>query len=61
MLLIAACAVTCDADGFTAIWQGANDAPQWVLARLRVHPDPLTGLLRPPPERALRRTLAGAD
>jgi hypothetical protein len=51
ILLIAACAVTCDADGFTAIWQWADDAPPWVLARLRVRPDPLTGLLRPPSDR----------
>jgi hypothetical protein len=43
ILLIAACAVTCDADGFTAIWQWADDAPQPVLARLGVRVDPLTG------------------
>jgi predicted transposase YbfD/YdcC len=61
ILLIAACAVTCDADGFTAIWQWADDAPPWVLARLRVRPDPLTGLLRPPSDRTLRRTLTRVD
>jgi DDE_Tnp_1-associated len=61
ILLIAACAVTCDADRFTAIWQWADDAPPWVLARLRVRPDPLTGLLRPPSDRTLRRTLTRVD
>lgn len=36
ILLIATCAVTCDANGFTAMWQWAADAPQEVLARLGV-------------------------
>ena len=48
VLLIALCAVTCDANGFTAVWQWADDAPQWVLARLGVRVDPLTGLGKPP-------------
>jgi hypothetical protein len=58
ILLIAACAVTCDADGFTAVWQWADDAPQSVLARLGVRVDPLTGLGEPPSERTIRRTVA---
>lgn len=61
ILLIAACAVTCDANGFTAIWQWADDAPQWVLARLRVRVDPLTGVYEPPSERTIRRTIARVD
>jgi predicted transposase YbfD/YdcC len=61
ILLIAACAVTCDANGFTAIWQWADDAPPWVLARLRVRIDPLTGAYRPPSERTIRRTIARVD
>jgi predicted transposase YbfD/YdcC len=61
ILLIAACAVTCDADGFTAIWQWADDAPPWVLARLRVRIDPLTRTYRPPSERTIRRTIARVD
>jgi predicted transposase YbfD/YdcC len=61
ILLIAACAVTCDANGFTAIWQWADDAPPWVLARLRVRIDPLTGTYRPPSERTIRRTIARVD
>ena len=43
ILLIAACAVTCD-DGIAAIWQWADDAPSGVLARLHVRCDPLTGV-----------------
>jgi predicted transposase YbfD/YdcC len=61
ILLIAACAVTCDADGFTAVWQWAHDAPQEVLLRLGVRADPLTGLARPPSERTIRRTIARVD
>ena len=61
ILLIAACAVTCDADGFTAVWQWAHDTPQEVLTRLRVRADPLTGLARPPSERTIRRTVARVD
>src|SRR4051812_24798615 len=44
ILLIAVCAVTCDADGFTAMWQWAADAPQEVLARLGTRVDPFPGL-----------------
>lgn len=61
VLLIAVCAVTCDANGFTAMWQWADDAPQWVLARLGVRADPLTGLRRPPSERTIRRVIARVD
>jgi hypothetical protein len=57
ILLIAACAVTCDADGFTAIWQWDDDGPAVVLTRLHVRRDPLTGVPRPPSERTIRRTL----
>lgn len=53
--------MTCDADGFTAIWQWADDAPAGVLARLHVRCDPLTGAPRPPSERTIRRTLALLD
>lgn len=61
ILLIAACALTCDADGFTAVWQWADDAPQKVLTRLRVRVDPLTGLAKPPSERTIRRTITRID
>jgi predicted transposase YbfD/YdcC len=61
ILLIAACAVTCDANGFTAIRQWAEDAPQEVLVRLGVRVDPLTGLAKPPSERTIRRTIARLD
>ena len=53
ILLIAACAVTGDADGFTAIWQWADDAPPPVLARLRVRVDPWSGAYRAPSERTI--------
>src|SRR5262249_60071645 len=46
ILLIAACAVTCDADGVTAIWQWADHAPPGGLARLRGRPGPLPALFR---------------
>jgi hypothetical protein len=42
ILLIAACSVTCDADGFTAMWQWAEDAP----------PDVLMGSVRGVPDEA---------
>ena len=61
ILLIAACAVTCDADGFTAMWQWAADAPQEVLARLGTRVDPLTGARVAPSERTIRRTVARVD
>jgi hypothetical protein len=61
ILLIAACAVTGDADGFTAIWQWADDAPPPVLARLRVRVDPRSGTYRAPSERTIRRTIARVD
>jgi predicted transposase YbfD/YdcC len=61
ILLIAACATTCDADGLTAVCQWAQDAPQQVLARLRVRVDPLTGMRSPPSERTIRRVLARVD
>lgn len=61
ILLIAACAVTCDADGFTAIWQWVDDAPAHILARLRVRTDPFTATPRPPSERTIRRALALLD
>jgi predicted transposase YbfD/YdcC len=58
ILLIAACAVTCDANGFTAVFQWVADAPPRVLARLRVRRDPFTGRYRPPSEKTIRRTVA---
>jgi predicted transposase YbfD/YdcC len=61
ILLIAACAVTCDADGFTAMWQWAGDAPQEVLARLGARVDPLSGARVAPSERTIRRTVARVD
>jgi predicted transposase YbfD/YdcC len=61
ILLIAACAVTCDADGPTAIWQWVDDADEQVLARLRVRRDPFTGRRNPPSERTIRRVLARLD
>jgi hypothetical protein len=61
ILLIAACAVTCDANGITAMWQWAADAPDDVLARLHVRADPLTGARIPPSERTIRRNLARVD
>ena len=61
ILLIAACAVTCDADGFTAMWQWATDAPQEVLARLGTRVDPLSGARVVPSERTIRRAVARVD
>jgi predicted transposase YbfD/YdcC len=61
ILLIAACATTCDADGMTAVWQWVEDADQPTLARLRVRVDPLSGRRRPPSERTIRRLLARVD
>lgn len=61
ILLITACAVTCDADGFTAVWQWVQDAPAPVLSRLRVRLDPLTGVGRAPSESTIRRTIARVD
>lgn len=61
ILLIAACAVTCDADGFTAMWQWATDAPQEVLARLGTRIDPLSGARVVPSERTMRRAVARVD
>ena len=43
ILLIAACAVTCDANGLTAVWQWVDDADEQVLVRLHVRVDPLSG------------------
>ena len=61
ILLIAACAVTCDADGFTAMWQWADDAPQEVLARLGTRVEPLSGVRVAPSERTIRRVVARVD
>ena len=61
ILLIAACAVTCDADGPTAIWQWVDDADEQVLARLRVRRDPWSGRRNPPSERTIRRVLTIVD
>jgi hypothetical protein len=61
ILLIAACAVTCDANGLTAVWQWVADADEATLARLQVRLDPLTRRRRPPSERTIRRVLAGVD
>jgi hypothetical protein len=61
ILLIAACATTCDADGLTAVWQWVHDADEQVLARLHVRVDPLSGRRRPPSERTIRRVLARVD
>lgn len=61
ILLIAACAVTCDADGITAIGQWVDDADDDELARLGVRTDPLTGRPRPPSERTIRRVLTTVD
>jgi predicted transposase YbfD/YdcC len=61
IMLIAACATTCDANGLTAMWQWVDDADQQVLARLQVRVDPLTGRRRPPSERTIRRVLARVD
>lgn len=47
VLLIAACAVSCDADGPAAIWQWVDDADEQVLARLRVRRDPWSGKAEP--------------
>jgi hypothetical protein len=58
ILLIAACATTCDADGVTAIWQWVDDADERVLARLRVRRDPWSGRRVPPSERTIQRVLA---
>jgi predicted transposase YbfD/YdcC len=61
IMLVAVCALTCDADGFTGIGQWADDAPAEVLARLRVRRDAWTGAYLPPSERTIRRTLALVD
>jgi len=61
ILLIATCAVTCDANGFTAMWQWAADAPQEVLTRLGARMDPLSGARLAPSERTIRRTVARVD
>jgi len=61
ILLIAARAVTCDADGPTAIWQWVDDADEQVLARLRVRRDPWSGRRNPPSERTIRRVLTIVD
>jgi hypothetical protein len=61
ILLIAACATTCDANGMTAMWQWVDDADQQTLARLHVRVDPLSGRRRPPSERTIRRVLARVD
>jgi predicted transposase YbfD/YdcC len=61
ILLIAACATTCDANGMTAMWQWVDDADQQTLARLHVRVDPLSGRRRPPSERTIRRVLTRVD
>jgi predicted transposase YbfD/YdcC len=61
ILLIATCAVTCDADGFTAMVQWAQDAGQQVLARLGARIDPLSGSRVAPSERTIRRVVARVD
>jgi molybdopterin-guanine dinucleotide biosynthesis protein A len=61
ILLVAACAITCDADGLTAVWQWVDDADEQVLARLHVRVDPLLGRRRPPSERTIRRVLERVD
>jgi hypothetical protein len=55
ILLIAACAVSSDLDGPTAIWQWVDDADEQVLARLGCAGDPWSGRRIPPSERTILR------
>ncbi len=61
LLLIAALAVTCDADGFTAIHQWACDLDEPLKARLGLPLDPLTGRHRVPSDKRLRTLLARVE
>src|SRR5437899_6199908 len=49
------------ADGFTAMWQRADDDLQEILARLGTRIEPLTGARLAPSERTVRRVVARVD
>jgi predicted transposase YbfD/YdcC len=61
ILLIAALAVTCDADGFTAIHQWACDLPDPLKARLGLPRNALTGRFVVPSEKRIRTLTARVD
>ncbi|MFF5161337.1 transposase family protein [Streptomyces sp. NPDC000348] len=61
LLTAAAAAVLAGAVSLTAIGEWVADAPQRVLALLGFRPDPLTGLIRPPPATTVRLVLAAGD
>ena len=61
LLLAAIAAVLAGAKSFTAIGEGAADAPPQVLGPLGVRRDPLTGRFAPPDEATIRRVLESVD
>lgn len=61
VLLVAALAVTCDADSFTAIHQWACDLPEALKARLGLPRCALTGRHTVPSEKRIRTLIARVD
>ena len=61
VLALAACAVTCDANGFTAIAQWAGDLSEQQRARFGLVRGRYTRRIRTPSERTFRALLAAVD
>lgn len=61
VLALAVCAVTCDANGFTAIAQWAADLSEEQLARFGLRRGRYTGRIAVPAERTFRLVLARVD
>jgi hypothetical protein len=61
VLALAICAVTCDADGCTAIHQWAADLPEHLLARFGLPRCRYTGTVKLPAEKTIRAVLARLD
>lgn len=61
LLALAVCAVTCDANGFTAIHQWATDLPEQVLARFGLPRCRYTGFMKLPGDKTIRVALARID
>lgn len=61
VLALAVCAVTCDANGFTAIAQWASDLSEEQLMRFGLVRGRYTGRIRVPSERTFRTVLSAVD
>jgi predicted transposase YbfD/YdcC len=61
VLALAVCAVTCDANGFTAIAQWAADLDEEHLTRFGLAPGRYSGRIRVPSEKTFRAVLATVD